>query len=356
MTQPTPLASDSNSPPSLFDDHFLDDATLDLPSVPEQLSIPRGVPRVKRPVRDQIEYCELCLDDLVPLDHPVRAVWTFVMAQDLSAMYDKIEAVEGDAGRSAIDPRILMALWLFATVEGVGSAREIERLTTRDAPFRWICGGVSVNHNRLSQFRTGSSELLDEVLTNSVAVLMQQNLVTLTRVAQDGIRVRANAGKSSFRREASLQQLHEEAKEQIEALKPTADEQPSEASARQKAARHRAATEREARIAKALLYLPVKEVEKKQKKGIDPYAPLPNDAPEIAAWRQRMGLPESKEIYKERASTAEWVNAQARNRGLQQFLVRGLQKVKDVAMWFAIVHNLVRALTLRPESVEIAVS
>ena len=467
MTQPTPLASDSNSPPSLFDDHFLDEATLDLPSTPEQLSIPRGVPRVKRPVRDQIEYCELCLDDLVPLDHPVRAVWTFVMAQDLSAMYDKIEAVEGDAGRSAIDPRILMALWLFATVEGVGSAREIERLTTRDAPFRWICGGVSVNHNRLSQFRTGSSELLDEVLTNSVAVLMQQNLVTLTRVAQDGIRVRANAGKSSFRREASLQQLHKEAKEQIEALKPAADEQPSEASARQKAARHRAATEREARIAKALealpkleaarekrkkgdgektrvsttdpearvmkmanggfnpayniqfstdttsgiivgvaasnegsdagllipmleqieqrygvtpdealvdggymktddiidvaksgivLYLPVKEVEKKQKKGIDPYAPLPNDAPETAAWRQRMGLPESKEIYKERASTAELVNAQARNRGLQQFLVRGLQKVKDVAMWFAIVHNLVRALTLRPESVEIAVS
>ena len=105
-----------------------------------------------------------------------------------------------------------------------------------------------------------------------------------------------------------------------------------------------------------VLYLPVKEVEKKQKKGIDPFAPLPNDAPETAAWRQRMGLPESKEIYKERASTAELVNAQARNRGLQQFLVRGLQKVKDVAMWFAIVHNLVRALTLRPESVEIAVS
>ena len=98
------------------------------------------------------------------------------------------------------------------------------------------------------------------------------------------------------------------------------------------------------------------EEKKKRDKGIDPFAPIPTDAPEIAAWRQRMGLPESKEIYKERASTAEWVNAQARNRGLQQFRVRGLQKVKDVAMWFAIVHNLIRALTLRTKSVEIAFS
>ena len=105
-----------------------------------------------------------------------------------------------------------------------------------------------------------------------------------------------------------------------------------------------------------VVYTPVKEEEKKRVKGIDPFAPIPKDAPEIAAWRQRMGLTESKEIYKERASTAEWVNAQARNRGLQQFRVRGLQKVKDVAMWFAIVHNLIRALTLLPKSAKVTFS
>ena len=456
----------SNSPPSLFEDVLLDGLELNSGAA-DPSPILRGIPRVKRPIRDQLEFREMCLDELVPMDHPVRAVWAFVMAQDLSSLYDKIQAVEGVVGRDAIDPRILMALWLFATVEGIGSAREIERRTTRDNPFRWICGGVSVNHTRLSQFRTGSTALLDDVLTNSVAVLMQQDLVTLKRVAQDGVRVRASAGRSSYHREQSLRELHAEAKQHVADLKTAADEQPSEAAARQKAARERAVTERAARIAKAIaalpkltaarekrkkgdgkktrvsttdpeartmkmanggfnpaynvqfatdtasgiivgvdvnnegsdagqlepmidqiqqrhstipdemladggytmvkdtilltqrgivVYTPVKEEEEKREKGIDPFAPLRTDAPEVAAWRQRMGLPESKEIYKQRASTAEWVNAQARNRGLQQFKVRGLQKVKDVAMWFAIVHNLIRAITLRDKSVEIAIS
>ncbi len=465
MTQSLPddRVSKLNSAPSLFaDDPLTDDSVVSF----EPVAASRGVPRVKRPVRDQYEFRQMCLDDLVPSDHPVRAVWMFVMAQDLSSLYDKIAAVEGEVGRDAIDPRILMALWLFATVEGIGSAREIERRTTRDNPFRWICGGVSVNHNRLSQFRTGTTALLDDVLTNSIAVLMQQHLVSLKRVAQDGMRVRASAGRSSFRREQSLQELHTEAKQQVEALKTAADESPSEASTRQKAARERAATDREARVAKALaalpkltaarekrkkgdgkttrvsttdpearnmkmanggfnpaynvqfatdtdsgiivgvdvtnegsdaglalpmveqiqerlattpdellldggytmvkdtitltqmgvvVYMPVKEEEKKIAKGIDPFVPISTDTPEVAAWRQRMGLPESKEIYKERASTAEWVNAQARNRGLQQFRVRGLQKVRDVAKWFAIVHNLIRGLALIAKSAEVAV-
>ena len=469
MTQPAPgdPVPNSNSQTSLFKDLPLDSLELDSAATAKPSPVLRGVPRVKRAVRDQIELHQLCLDELVPMDHPVRAVWAFVMAQDLSSLYDKIEAVEGGVGRDAIDPRILMALWLFATVEGVGSAREIERRTTRDNPFRWICGGVSVNHTRLSQFRTGSTELLDDVLTNSVAVLMQQDLVTLQRVAQDGVRVRASAGKSSFRREQSLQDLLAEAKQQVADLKTAADEQPSEAAARQKAARERGVTERAARIAEAVaalpkliaarekrkkgdgkktrvsttdpeartmkmanggfnpaynvqfatdtesgiivgvdvnnegndsgllepmveqiqqrhskipdemladggytmvkdtialtrrgvvVYTPVKEEEKKREKGIDPFAPIPSDATEVAAWRQRMGLPESKEIYKQRASTAEWVNAQARNRGLQQFRVRGLRKVKDVVMWFAIVHNLIRGFTLRAKSVGVAIS
>jgi transposase len=443
-------------------DNFLFD---EIPEEPREsvASVPHepasmGIPRVKRPVRDQYEFRDICLDQLVPQDHPVRAVWAFVMAQDLSALYRQIAAIEGGVGRDAIDPRILMALWLYATVEGVGSAREIERRTLRDNPFRWICGGVSVNHTRLSAFRTGSMETLDVVLTNSVAVLMHQKLVTLQRVSQDGVRVRASAGKSSFRREQSLRELHAEAKQQVEDLKTAADENPSESTARQKAARERAVADREARIAKALaalpqlaaarekrkkgdgkatrvsvtdpearrmkmanggfnpaynvqfatenssgiivgvdvtndgsdagllgpmidqierrygktpdealvdggygnvkeittltqrgtvIYTPVKEEKQKRAKGIDPFAPVPGDTPEVAEWRQRMGRPESQEIYKQRASTAEWVNAQARNRGLQQFRVRGLEKVRNVAMWFAIVHNLLRALTLR---------
>ena len=190
MTQPLPVdrVSNLNSQPSLFAD--LPHAEIQTPATRAEIvnltgpiAVNRGVPRVKRPVRDQFEFREICVDDLVPSDHPVRAVWTFVMTQDLSSLYDKISAVEGGVGRDAIDPRILMALWLFATMEGIGSAREIERRTTRDNPFRWICGGVSVNHDRLSRFRTGSTELLDDVLTNNITVLMQQGLVSLKRVA-----------------------------------------------------------------------------------------------------------------------------------------------------------------------------
>jgi hypothetical protein len=64
-----------------------------------------------------------------------------------------------------------------------------------------------------------------------------------------------------------------------------------------------------------------------------------------------MGTQAAKEIYKERAATAECVNAQARNRGLHQFTVRGLKKVKAIATWFAIAHNMARAFALQPQPV-----
>jgi hypothetical protein len=117
MTQPLPVdrVSNLNSQPSLFAD--LPRAEIQTPATRAEIvnstapiAVNRGVPRVKRPVRDQFEFREICVDDLVPSDHPVRAVWTFVMAQDLSSLYDKITAVEGGVGRDAIDPRILMAL------------------------------------------------------------------------------------------------------------------------------------------------------------------------------------------------------------------------------------------------------
>ena len=78
----------------------------------------------------------------------------------------------------------------------------------------------------------------------------------------------------------------------------------------------------------------------------DRYVPLPTDSPVIATWRQRMNTPEAKEIYKQRASTVECVNAQARNRGLQRLLVRGQHKARAIFLWFAIAHNLVRGLSL----------
>ena len=215
-----------------------------------------GAPRLVLPNRAQMELRVVDLEGLLPMDHPARAVWEFVESLDLSALYAEVQAVEGRAGRPATDPWIYMALWLYATIEGVGSARAIERLCEQHDAYRWICGGVSVNHHSLSDFRVRGVEWLDGVLTHSVAVLMDGGLVKLNRVAQDGMRVRASAGAASFRRQGSLERCLAEAQEQVERLRQELEEDPKATSRRQAAARQRAAEDRRRRVAEALAQMP----------------------------------------------------------------------------------------------------
>src|SRR3990170_1765095 len=194
---------------------------FELPS-PEERSgrpVPEAEPRLERPNREQVELRPVDLESLLPADHRARVVWEFVEGLDLGPLYAAIKAVEGHAGRPAIDPAILMALWLYATVEAVGSARAIARLCEEHDAYRWMCGGVSVNHHTLADFRVQHVEYLDRVLTTSVATLMAEGLVTLTRVAQDGVRVRASAGAASFRRRPRLEAFLAEAEAQVEALR-----------------------------------------------------------------------------------------------------------------------------------------
>jgi hypothetical protein len=309
----------------------------------------------------------------------------------------------------------------------------------------------------LSSFRSLQGDLLDRLLTESVARLMGEGLVTLDRVAQDGMKVRASAGAASFRREPTLEELLTDADAQVAQLKQELDTDPSASKTREKAARQRAAEERAARIRAALVELPKVAESKKPKdrdkarasttdadarvmkmadggyrpafnvqlatatdsqiitgvdvtnsggdqgkmlpmveqhderygerpkemlidggfvkkddidavsppeggtivyapvmKSKDPerdaHTPCEDDSPAVADWRQRMATDEAKTIYKERAATAECVNALARNRGLQRFLVRGLEKVKAIALWYALAHNLMRAVALRAEA------
>ena len=417
----------------------------------------KGEARVRRAERHQMRMQVFALDGLLPEEHTARLVWEYVEGLDLSALYEEIGSVEGKAGRDAVDPKILVALWLQATVDGVGSARELNRLCGEHVAYRWICGGVSVNYHTLSDFRSGHTAFLDELLTGSVATLMHEGLVTLKRVAQDGMRVRASAGAASFRRRATLEACRAEAREQVEALRAELASDPSAGNRRREAARLRAARERSERIAKALAQLPDVEgkkkpaekekarvsttepearvmkmadggfrpahniqfatdtasqvitgvdvtnsgsdqgqmgpmveqhrerygrtpeeilvdggfakkediervsvlengttvyapVQKPKKDGRDPHLPRPGESQTIAEWRRRMGTEEAKAIYKERASTAECVNALARNRGLRQFLVRGLEKVRAVALWYALAHNLLRWFALRSEA------
>lgn len=221
--------------------------------------MPREVPaappaaaRVMTPQRDQVELRAVDLEALLAADHPARSVWAFVQGLDLSALYGQIKSVQGGRGAPAIDPAILVALWLLATVEGVGSARELARLCERDDAYRWICGGVGVNHHSLSDFRTGQEAWLDAQLTASIVSLMDQQLVKLDVVSQDGMRVRASAKAASFRRRDKLARLQAQAEAQVQALKQELQEDAGASSRRKQAARERAARERQQRLAKAL--------------------------------------------------------------------------------------------------------
>ncbi len=128
---------------------------LDIPAAEEEAasSALGGKPRLKRANRSQVEMQLVALDQLVAADHRVRVVWDFVEQLDLSRLYAQVKAVEGQAGQSAIDAQILLGLWLYATLEGVGSARALDRLCTEHIIYRWLCGGVSVNYHTLADFR-----------------------------------------------------------------------------------------------------------------------------------------------------------------------------------------------------------
>jgi transposase len=211
----------------------------------------RGKPRLRVPLRNQAQVSWESLDQRLDPDSQARVVWNLVCQLDLDAWLKEIKAVERHVGRNAIDPRLLVALWVFATLRGVGSARELERLCSDHLAYQWLCGGVSVNYHTLADFRSGGGEKWDDLLTQIVATLMDEGLVTMDRVAQDGMRVRADAGNSSFRTGGTLEKRLEEAKEQVETLKHLAETNPDELSRRQRAARERAAKERQERIENA---------------------------------------------------------------------------------------------------------
>jgi transposase len=218
----------------------------------------RGAVRLRRAERMQLEIVTQCADDFVGPSHPVRTVMAVVEKLDVNRFCEPIRAREGVAGRDATDPRLLVALWLYACVRGIGSARELERRCEESAPFRWLCGGVSVNHRLLSDFRTDHGDALDGLFTQVIATLVDKKLVRVSRISQDGVRIRVSAGSNSFRREERLQILLEEAKKQVLELRRQL-ESPTEsaaATARQKAARTRAAQSRQQRIVAALAEFP----------------------------------------------------------------------------------------------------
>ncbi len=243
---------------------------VSLSNMPDPVTPPPTPPatpataRVNRPVRNQGEWVERTLDSLLPQDHPARAIWEMLEAMDLEAFYADIKAVLDRPGRNASDPQVLLALWVYATVEGVGSARELDRLCHEHDAYRWLRGGVPVNYHMLSDFRVAHPTAVDDLLSQIVGCLMAGGVVSLNRVAQDGMRVRASAGAASFRRKETLERCLEEAREQVERLAQEREHPDPNVTKRQQAARERAAREREQRVAEALAYLPEAQAAKER--------------------------------------------------------------------------------------------
>jgi len=414
--------------------------------------------RLRRPTRDRVTPVPVHLDAVLPEDHLARLLWAVVERLDVTVFTEGLKVVEGGPGRSADDPRLLVALWLYATSQGVTSGRVVDRLCVEHLAYLWLCGGVSMNYHTLNDFRVQHGGALDELFTQVLGQLQHVGLVALQHVAQDGIRVRASAGAASFRRQPTLERCVAEAQAVLAAVQADATvERPGEAppaaapSAQQRAARERAARERVERLDAAMAALPaaraakaaqhkedearvsttdaearvmkmadggyrpaynielaadttqrivtgvavtnngtdtgqalpmVTQVEERTgrlpaiwsmdggfgdlpsiqalaAKGLtvltpvrqprnpatDPFLPRPTDAPEVAAWRVRMTTDAAKQTYRWRAATIECVNAQARCRfGLTQLRVRGLAKVRCIALWTALTHNLLAGL------------
>jgi transposase len=228
----------------------------------------QGAVRLRVPERRQMAMVVQCPDDLVPAQHPVRMVMALLETLDLARFSEPIRAREGVAGRDATDPRLLVGLWLYACIRGIGSARELARRCEESAAFRWLCGGVTVNHRLLADFRVEHGAALDGLFTQVIASLVDQELVSVSRVSQDGVRVRVSAGAGSFRREERLQKLLAESRQQVEELRRQLENPESSAalSSRQRAARRRAAKEKQQRLEQAIAQLP--ELKQKQAEAV----------------------------------------------------------------------------------------
>ena len=221
-----------------------------------------GMPRLRQPERCQPGWQIVAIDDVVARDHPVRAVWAFVGTLDLRCLHNAVKAREGGPGQAPPAPELMLALWLWATVDGIGSARQLDKLCGEHLAYRWLCGGVSMNYHTLADFRAAHGDVLERLLADGVAALVAEGLVALDVLAQDGVRVRAAAGAGSFRRRPRLEELAAAAKTRVARLRTELDSDPAAGNRRQQAAQQRAACEREERVKAALDRMSDLEVER----------------------------------------------------------------------------------------------
>jgi transposase len=236
---------------------------------PQTDTAPLAKPRLREPERDQIEWRAVDIESLIGEDHIARMIWAFVEGLELSELENRIKARGSNAGHPTITPRLMLALWIYASSQGVGSARALARLCESHDAYRWLCGGVSVNHHTLGDFRVECADMLNRLMAEHLAALAAAKLIDLDTLAQDGVKIRASAGTSSFRRADTLDRLLETAKAVVEHLGAEAKAHPDASNERIKAAWERAARERVERVeaAKAALAKLKGQRQELEKKG-----------------------------------------------------------------------------------------
>jgi len=208
-------------------------------------------PRLIPVNRKQMRIVPVDVERLIPDDHEARAIWELVGRLDLAPYYQEIASVEGEGGRPAYDPHMLMSLWIYGYRKGIGSARELARRTEYDPAFQWLTGFEIVNYHTLSDFRISHKEFLDQIFIHVLGVMSAEGLITLERTTQDGTKIKACAGTGSFRREATLAAHLEAAKEQLSLLQGLEEE----TTLREAKAHLRAAKQREERLDRAFAEL-----------------------------------------------------------------------------------------------------
>jgi transposase len=371
-----------NKPPSSHGDLPGLEASPGVPPPPSATPSVPARPRVKPVDRSQLTWQMLDVERLIESDHPARAIWELVGRVKLDGFYAPIEAVEGTAGRTPWDPRLLVSLWIYAYSRGISSAREIARRCTYEPAFQWLCGLGEINHHTLSDFRVDHDASLRELFVQVLGVLSAGGLVSLERVMHDGTRIKACAGADSFRRQARLEEHLQAARQQVQAMADPREEEP----ARQRAARQRAARERAQRLEAALKELEQIRAAKREDKDqarasqSDPqarimkqsdggYAPGYNvqlcaacpfrseccpgnqhhgrsvvravHSPVVRQFAEKMQTEAAQSIYRQRGAVAEFPNAWIKEKlGLRQFRLRGVAKVLLEVLWAALTYNI----------------
>ena len=221
--------------------------------------------RFLRADRLQTRWDFIDLEALLPSDHRARIVWSFVESLDLSPLYDAIKSREGSAGRPPPDPAVVLALWIYAAIEGLDSARELDRLAERDLAYRWIAGGVPLNYHGLSDFRVENGDVFKRLLSESVTALVVEGTVSLEEIAIDGTKVRANASRDSFKSAEQLEQIEAAVERRLAALRAEVESDPEAFSRRKRAARERAAREVKERAQRARAALERVRAEKEKR-------------------------------------------------------------------------------------------